>query len=418
MNPIALHTHEDKLLEFAYGELPAPEARVMEAHVKGCQRCAGTLESIRGVRGMMSQLTPEPAPDAGLESLLAYAQQSARRTQAGPAPKAAWWRRFLVPVTGMAALATVVVVASQTMKQPEAELAGAPPAQAMKQEAQKVAGFPQMAQKDAVQMAPPAAPAAMAQAQQPTTGTRVQPESKRGFSIDVESRRDSVAQADYSNAAKLGAPEEEAPASAEVAAAEPAPDESEAERQEFLATAKAARTKTRKAEYTAQPVQVAAAPEPVAQERGALSMRAAPKTVGVARSESDEGLGYGLKGAAGGAAPAAAPDRVDLVTQANAAAESGDRAGEAHWLRKAVAANPPRAELERLLSRLCDAEVELGEDTTGCERLLREFPRSPAAQLAQRRLLAAPAGASKAAAPAKTKAAPLPAAPALKSPAY
>ncbi|MFP2902855.1 hypothetical protein [Corallococcus sp. 4LFB] len=36
------------------------------------------------MRTTMAQLSSEPAPDAGLESLLAYAQQSARRAAAGP----------------------------------------------------------------------------------------------------------------------------------------------------------------------------------------------------------------------------------------------------------------------------------------------------------------------------------------------
>ncbi|MFP2933239.1 anti-sigma factor family protein, partial [Pyxidicoccus sp. 3LG] len=74
MNPQNLHAHEDRLLDFAYGELPVSEARVVEAHLQGCARCTQALHDIRGVRVTMSQLSPmEPAPDAGLESLLAYA---------------------------------------------------------------------------------------------------------------------------------------------------------------------------------------------------------------------------------------------------------------------------------------------------------------------------------------------------------
>ncbi|NPC86235.1 zf-HC2 domain-containing protein, partial [Pyxidicoccus fallax] len=106
MNPQNLHAHEDRLLDFAYGELPVPEARVVEAHLQGCARCTQALRDIRGVRATMSQLSTEPAPDAGLESLLAYAQQAARRNAAGPTPKPSRWRRWLLPVVGLASVST------------------------------------------------------------------------------------------------------------------------------------------------------------------------------------------------------------------------------------------------------------------------------------------------------------------------
>lgn len=105
-----VHQDEDRLLELAYGELPAHEASAVEAHVRGCARCAASLEQIRKVRATMKQLTPVSAPDAGLESLLAYAEQTAKRNAAGPSRAAPWWRRFLAPVASVAALALVVVV--------------------------------------------------------------------------------------------------------------------------------------------------------------------------------------------------------------------------------------------------------------------------------------------------------------------
>jgi hypothetical protein len=106
MNPQNAHAHEDRLLDFAYGELPTPEARAMEAHLSGCDRCTQALDDIRGVRATMSQLSTEPAPDAGLESLMAYAQQAARRAAAGPAPRSSRWRRWLLPVLGLASVST------------------------------------------------------------------------------------------------------------------------------------------------------------------------------------------------------------------------------------------------------------------------------------------------------------------------
>jgi len=109
MNTQGAHRYEDRLLEFAYGELPVAEARSIEAHVKGCPRCTGALREIEGVRQQMSQLVPEPAPDAGLDSLLAYAEQAARRASAGPAPSRGW-RRWMFGAVGAASLAAVLVV--------------------------------------------------------------------------------------------------------------------------------------------------------------------------------------------------------------------------------------------------------------------------------------------------------------------
>lgn len=100
------HAHEDRLLDFAYGELPVTEAQALEQHVQGCVRCSKALADIRGVRTTMAQLSSEPAPDAGLESLLAYAQQSARRASAGPEPKPSRWRRWLLPAVGLATVST------------------------------------------------------------------------------------------------------------------------------------------------------------------------------------------------------------------------------------------------------------------------------------------------------------------------
>ncbi|MBZ4417731.1 zf-HC2 domain-containing protein [Myxococcus sp. RHSTA-1-4] len=115
MNPQNLHAHEDRLLDFAYGELPVPEARVVEAHLQGCARCTQALRDIRGVRATMSQLSQEPAPDAGLESLMAYAAQAARRAAAGPAPKPSRWRRWLLPVVGLASVTTFGILAVQAV---------------------------------------------------------------------------------------------------------------------------------------------------------------------------------------------------------------------------------------------------------------------------------------------------------------
>jgi hypothetical protein len=116
MKPQNLHAHEDRLLDFVYGELPPLEARAVESHVEGCARCSELLAGIRGVRTTMAQLPMEPAPEAGLESLLAYAQQAARNAAAGPAPKPTWWRRWLMPAMGVAAVTVFGVLSIQVNK--------------------------------------------------------------------------------------------------------------------------------------------------------------------------------------------------------------------------------------------------------------------------------------------------------------
>jgi anti-sigma factor RsiW len=116
MKPQNLHAHEDRLLDFIYGELPPLEARAVESHVEGCARCSELLAGIRGVRTTMAQLPMEPAPEAGLESLLAYAQQAARNAAAGPAPRPTWWRRWLMPAMGVAAVTVFGVLSTQVNK--------------------------------------------------------------------------------------------------------------------------------------------------------------------------------------------------------------------------------------------------------------------------------------------------------------
>src|SRR6478735_2425087 len=50
MKPTATHAAEDRLLEYAYGELSPGDAAAVEGHLQGCVKCAGTLDAIRGVR--------------------------------------------------------------------------------------------------------------------------------------------------------------------------------------------------------------------------------------------------------------------------------------------------------------------------------------------------------------------------------
>ena len=192
MKPQNLHAHEDRLLDFAYGELPAQEARVVETHLQGCTRCTELLEGIRGVRTTMAQLPMEPAPDAGLDSLLAYAQQAARNAAAGPAPKPTWWRRWLVPTMGVTAVSALAIVSIQVRGKVnlEPELA-ATSSSASKQEAAAVASPPpEPAMRDegavpAAQM--PAAPAPVADATPPSEPSS-EPSSEPTAKLDTSTR--------------------------------------------------------------------------------------------------------------------------------------------------------------------------------------------------------------------------------------
>src|SRR5712692_1208135 len=114
MKPLAAH-NEDKLLDYAYGELSGPEAKSLEAHLQSCPECTQALGSIQKVRRTMSQLPPASAPSAGLDSLIAYARQSARRAQS-KAP--ARWSRLWLPgaAASVAALGLVVVISSRVYK--------------------------------------------------------------------------------------------------------------------------------------------------------------------------------------------------------------------------------------------------------------------------------------------------------------
>ncbi|MDP1829732.1 MAG: zf-HC2 domain-containing protein [Archangium sp.] len=137
----AAHQYEDKLLEFAYGELPQHEADAVDAHVRGCNRCAQSLSEIRGVRATMARLPLEPAPDTGLESLLAYAEQAAKRSSTKTAPSL--WKRFLAPLASVMALVTVGVIAFRANQEfdttPASAIADQKLAERSKEQAEKPA---------------------------------------------------------------------------------------------------------------------------------------------------------------------------------------------------------------------------------------------------------------------------------------
>src|SRR5690606_13346541 len=65
---------EELLLDYIYDELPPADARAAAEHLAQCERCREKLDEFRSTRRSMSRLPSEPAPTAGLESLLTYAR--------------------------------------------------------------------------------------------------------------------------------------------------------------------------------------------------------------------------------------------------------------------------------------------------------------------------------------------------------
>jgi len=102
-------TVQELLLDYAYGELESAPRQDVDAHLTGCADCRLALRQLSGTRTLMSQLAPEPAPEAGLDSLLAYAEQAASRREARPHMVSVLWR-WLVPGFGLAGAAAAALL--------------------------------------------------------------------------------------------------------------------------------------------------------------------------------------------------------------------------------------------------------------------------------------------------------------------
>jgi hypothetical protein len=100
----------DKLLDLAYDELAVADAREVETHMAACASCANSLASMKSVREVMAPLKQDYAPEAGLASLMAYAERAAQRSARGRKWK---WLGILLPVTAVATLLLVVVGVQQ-----------------------------------------------------------------------------------------------------------------------------------------------------------------------------------------------------------------------------------------------------------------------------------------------------------------
>jgi hypothetical protein len=444
------HAHEDRLLDFAYDELPPTEARLVEQHVQGCSRCSETLAGIRGVRTTMSRLPLESAPDAGLESLLAYAQQSARRAAAGPEPAPRWWRRLLAPVLSVAALSVFGVVVIQVNR--EVDLS---PALVQQKESprEKTRSREEPAEVVADAAAAPApmppeastpVPADIGKVQaemdeerraaMPATRMPTKAAPKKGLmrgslredwsnmgagsaggfpdkklalnsddaasGLDVLGSKESKRKRDATGGTALpsvssapsSAPAEEAPAeyasSAESEAVQAAPPEP----QQMIRGSASRPAAVASKDFAQDDAYAQQAPG-----RAQVATASPPPppaapaqyqpAAGVARSVTQA---EGMKSeAAPKPSPRLSPSPAELMNQAEVANRSGDWAQEVAFLRAALSAGVRGSQRLEVMSRLCEAEFALGRRQIAvqvCKGVVAEAPGSSEARMAQRRL--------------------------------
>ncbi|WNG18416.1 zf-HC2 domain-containing protein [Cystobacter fuscus] len=394
------HAHEERLLDFAYDELPLPEAHAVEQHIQGCSRCAETLRGIRGVRRSMARLPQEAAPEAGLDSLLAYAQQSARRAAAGAEPAPRWWRRLMAPALGMAAVSVFGIVVLQVNRDVDLSPSLQSPAQApglrAKAEAASVPApvvaparpsrlaeaeplaAPQRTDKpayasprDIPQMAKskplPAARGRAAEGKVSALTGMGGSASKRKGSVDSNVAYDSVSEPPAEIAQGMSEPMAAAPASAM--------DDDSFKKEE-----------ARRAPSAAPPPPAAPASPPARVAKA--SPRPEPSKAGVDSEAADEAeKAGGVSVSSGRSASRASPSPAELVRQADLALRSGDRSQEVVFLRAALSAGAQGPQALSVLSRLCDAEAALGRRRSAievCRRVMATAPGSSEARSALR----------------------------------
>ncbi len=416
-----VHQFEDKLLDFAYGELQPHEAEAVDAHVRGCTKCSASLAQITTVRRQMQTLAQEPTPEAGLESLLAFAGQHAAQAKASKRA-APWWQRLLVPMSSVMALLVVGVVAWRAQYVPDAASV------AFQQSEVKNRAVPVVAK------AAPAQEAARADLDAPGE----QPEEKVEASLKVVKAgqaakdSDSFDQAFGSDALRdkreVSKPKGAAKPAA-VAAAEykngagayglspgsgslgygPSDDRAAGERKDLEApkVAYAGPAERKPAAPSASVPAATSAPEPMANSRNeapAPSKKSMPlggasgarKEAHMAQDEAEAAINDGVAQVTNAQAPQAQAVRSRVtnvfegqLSSARAANATGDRQTE---IKESLGVINGGAEGEvraEALKRLCDAYEMLGEADSAqvfCDLLVREFPQSAAArQIALRR---------------------------------
>ncbi len=445
----AAHQYEDKLLEFAYGELSPHEADAVDAHVKGCATCAESLVALRAVRATMAQLPMEAAPEAGLDSLLAYAEQAARRTTEAKSAGSIW-KRFLTPLVTVLALSTIGVVAWRANQEFDTSPASAAAdtkleARAQRQEKQK----DQEAEQPAPTVPSPVVAAAPAQqeprealAQKAAAPDHAEPAKKtlmgKGDGATPKAMPKPLARDDYSNAVQRGAgasdslfDEVQGGAKAKDAAPPP-PKTAEAGSLDKslsfglgssgaggsfagdsrgsgpgVATESKKRAKEEQAAPMAEaapmpsnaPVATPSAPpaskkpaargsytlSPLSTSGRSATSTADEDTAAVALEKSDSKM---VDDEAKFTERQRAATRTQSLESARVASSRGDRSAEIDLLLKVLENGATGYEKAETLKRLCDAFEALGAFERAdpyCDQLLNEFPNTVAAKVVTQR---------------------------------
>ncbi|MCI0570371.1 MAG: zf-HC2 domain-containing protein [Myxococcaceae bacterium] len=399
MTPSASHAQDDRLLELAYGELTGAEATAVEAHVRSCPRCTEALDAIRGVRRVMAPLASEPAPDAGLESLLAYAGQAARRSREARAPRERLVRRWVLALSSVVSVALVGVLAYRVVGP-----SGSPPAEVFAP-ASKAVAEQAAALEVPAQVAPAASSLDQPESVVPTAAPGPAPRRK-----PVLRDKEEVGAAKRVLQDKVG-----------IGAAK-----KDSTRLDLEEASKSARRSSMDARAEADHAPAAAAAEPLAAEEplearapapapvveGRAPAAAAPSKLSLAtREATGAGAMAPESPSAGAAAPAGRTEgkRVAAVSEAMQESRSRDQgvtpqalarmaeARRAEGLRDAEAALLERALTlgaqgtlrADLLVRLCEARRALGQSERAnatCAQVRVEFPGTPEADAAGRLL--------------------------------
>jgi len=104
------HTRwEDDLPAYALDALDADEARAVESHLAGCERCRADLRWLEPAVDVLAESVAQVSPPPRLRKELLEITNHEARTAAGAEPERGWRNWALRPVTALAA--TVLVAA-------------------------------------------------------------------------------------------------------------------------------------------------------------------------------------------------------------------------------------------------------------------------------------------------------------------
>ncbi len=425
-----VHQFEDKLLDFAYGELQPHEAEAVDAHVRGCTKCSASLAQITTVRRQMQTLAQEPAPEAGLDSLLAFASQHAAQAKASKRP-ARWWQRLLVPMSSVMALLVVGVVAWRAQYVPDAASVAFQQKNSVVPVVAKVARAQEAAradldapreqpeQKSEVEAALKVAKAGQAAKDSDSfdqnfgSGSDALREKREVSKANGAAKPAAVAAAEYKNGAGaygLSPGSGSAGPAGSVSLGYGPSDDRAADKKRDLEAPKVAYAGAAERKPAAPPASApvaTSAPEPMANSRDeapAPSKKSMPlgaasgaqKGAQVAQDEAAAAINDGVAQATSAQAPQAQAVRSRVSTvfegqlsSARAANAIGDRQTEIKESLGVINGGAEREVRAEALKRLCDAYDSLGEADSAqvfCDLLVREFPQSAAArQIALRR---------------------------------